>query len=194
MTDIAMAPRRYQRWRIFIAPVLCCWQRSPGAGSGILPPRRWTRRPMHGVRARPGRAASSIAQALGWGLSVPPRGDLRGSQRRTGVADRSQPPAQPFTAKLGQILVVAQIYDPKKVIAEFTAPATLFDPVMQQSYAVNWSLGHASIAGLPFNAGSRLGRVQRPRPQAHRCVGAGAGRAGETCRAARPACRGISCG
>src|ERR1700756_393 len=62
----------------------------------------------------------------------------------------NQGAAQPFTAKLGQILVVSQIYDPKLVIAEFPPPATLFDPAAQQSYAVNWSLGHASIVGLPF--------------------------------------------
>src|SRR5436305_9303909 len=31
----------------------------------------------------------------------------------------------PITAKLGEILVVAQVYDPKLLIAEFTAPATL---------------------------------------------------------------------
>ena len=30
-----------------------------------------------------------------------------------------------FTAKLGEILVVAQIWDPKLVIAEFSAPATI---------------------------------------------------------------------
>ena len=33
----------------------------------------------------------------------------------------------PFTARLGQILVVAQVYDPKLLIAEFTAPATIAD-------------------------------------------------------------------
>ena len=34
----------------------------------------------------------------------------------------------PITAKLGEILVVAQVYDPKLLIAEFTAPATIADP------------------------------------------------------------------
>jgi len=42
------------------------------------------------------------------------------------VALFSQTASQtPFTARLGEILVVAQIYDPKLLIAEFAAPATI---------------------------------------------------------------------
>lgn len=55
----------------------------------------------------------------------------------------------PFTAKLDNILVVAQVYDPKLVIAEFTAPATLTDGVTQTSFVVNWSKGRSSVVGLP---------------------------------------------
>ncbi len=33
----------------------------------------------------------------------------------------------PITGKLGEILVVAQVYDPKLLIAEFTGPATISD-------------------------------------------------------------------
>jgi len=55
----------------------------------------------------------------------------------------------PITAKLGEILVVAQVYDPKRVIAEFTAPATVSDKAAQASYVVNWRLGRSSVFGLP---------------------------------------------
>jgi hypothetical protein len=54
----------------------------------------------------------------------------------------------PVTARLGDILVVAQIYTPKLLIAEFKAPATLSQhgqPVM----VVNWRIGRSSIIGLP---------------------------------------------
>ncbi len=54
----------------------------------------------------------------------------------------------PLTARLGDILVVAQIYTPKLLIAEFKAPATLSEhgqPVM----VVNWSIARSSIVGLP---------------------------------------------
>jgi hypothetical protein len=54
----------------------------------------------------------------------------------------------PITAKLGEILVVAQIYDPKLLIAEFTAPALLSDRG-QPAMAVNWTKARASIVGLP---------------------------------------------
>ena len=55
----------------------------------------------------------------------------------------------PVTAKLGEILVVAQIYDPKLLIAEFTAPATISDRGEQPSMLVNWSKARSSVVGLP---------------------------------------------
>jgi hypothetical protein len=45
-------------------------------------------------------------------------------------------------------LVVAQVYDPKRVIAEFTAPAAITDQG-GQSFVANWKLGRASVFGLP---------------------------------------------
>ncbi len=56
--------------------------------------------------------------------------------------------ATPFKARLDDILVVAQVYNPKLLIAEFTAPATLSD-LGGQSWKVNWSKGRSSVAGLP---------------------------------------------
>jgi hypothetical protein len=53
------------------------------------------------------------------------------------------------TAKLSEILVVAQVYDPKLLIAEFTAPATISDRAGQPSMVVNWSKGRSSVVGLP---------------------------------------------
>ncbi len=55
----------------------------------------------------------------------------------------------PFTARLDNILVVAQVYDPKLVIAEFSSPATLTDGVTQNTFVVNWSKGRSSVVGLP---------------------------------------------
>jgi hypothetical protein len=56
----------------------------------------------------------------------------------------------PITVRLNDILVIAQIYDPKLIIAEFTAPATFTD-VGQQPYLIaTWALGHSSVAGLPY--------------------------------------------
>ena len=55
----------------------------------------------------------------------------------------------PITAKLGKILVMAQVYDPKLLIAEFTAPATISDPEQLSSMIVNWRTARSSIIGLP---------------------------------------------
>ena len=55
----------------------------------------------------------------------------------------------PVTAKLGEILVVAQIYDPKLLIAEFTAPATIYDRGRQPSMTANWRNARSSVVGLP---------------------------------------------
>ena len=54
----------------------------------------------------------------------------------------------PFTTKLDEILVVAQIYDPTLVIAEFKSPASIAIPD-QSPLRVDWSKGRASVAGLP---------------------------------------------
>ena len=54
----------------------------------------------------------------------------------------------PVAAKLGEILVVAQIYDPKLLIAEFTAPATVSERG-QPTMIVNWKTARSSIVGLP---------------------------------------------
>jgi hypothetical protein len=152
MTDIAVVPRRYSRWRIFIAPALL-----------LLAALAWSAFWFY--------AASQVdAQADAWRAREAQAGRIFDCAKRSvaGFPFRlevtcegasvalvsqaaGQPASQPFTAKLGQILVLAQIYDPKRVIAEFKPPATLLDPATQQTFAVNWTLGHASIVGLPFN-------------------------------------------
>ncbi len=45
--------------------------------------------------------------------------------------------------------MVSQIYDPKLLIAEFTAPATIADRGQQHQMIVNWSKARSSVVGLP---------------------------------------------
>ena len=52
-------------------------------------------------------------------------------------------------ARLKDILVVAQVYDPTKIIAEFTGPASIAGRDEAPSFAANWTTGRASAAGLP---------------------------------------------
>jgi hypothetical protein len=55
----------------------------------------------------------------------------------------------PLTAKLKEILAIAQIYNPRLVIAEFTGPATVATTGQAPFATAKWSLGRASVAGLP---------------------------------------------
>lgn len=55
----------------------------------------------------------------------------------------------PVNAKLGRIVVVAQVYDPTKLIADFTAPAMLTDAAQKPITVMNWRGARSSIAGLP---------------------------------------------
>lgn len=53
-------------------------------------------------------------------------------------------------AQLKSILVLAQIYDPTKIIAEFKGPAIVSGGTEPSSFMANWSVGRASVAGLPL--------------------------------------------
>ena len=149
MTDIALAPRRTKRWRIFIAPVLLliiaiAWSAFWffAASQVDVQADAW-----RAHEAQSGRDYDCARRSVG---GFPFR--LEVTCEGASVALKSQAAGQsatPVTAKLGQILVVAQVYDPKRVIAEFASPATLSDG-QGQSFAASWGLGHASIAGLPF--------------------------------------------
>ncbi|OJU30472.1 MAG: hypothetical protein BGN91_03035 [Nitrobacter sp. 62-13] len=67
---------------------------------------------------------------------------------RSQTADQASAQMPPVTARLGDIFVISQIYTPRLLIAEFKAPATLYQqgqPVM----VVNWKTARSSIVGLP---------------------------------------------
>ena len=66
------------------------------------------------------------------------------SQTAEQVATQTQ-----LKVQLKDILVLAQIYDPTKIIAEFTGPASVSNRGEAPSFIVNWSNGRASVAGLP---------------------------------------------
>ena len=55
----------------------------------------------------------------------------------------------PVTINLGEILAVAQIYDPKLLIAEFKSPATISETASAPAMQVSWSMARSSVVGLP---------------------------------------------
>src|SRR6201999_519897 len=134
MTDIAIAPRSSSRWRIFIAPALLllaalAWSAFwfYAASQVDVQADAWRAR-----EAKAGRVFDCAKRSV---AGYPFRLEVSCDGPSIALVSQAagQPATQPFTAKLDKILVVAHIYDPKLVIAEFTPPATLFDPRAQQS-------------------------------------------------------------
>jgi hypothetical protein len=151
MSDMTFAPRRRRLWRLFLLPVLL-----------LIAAAGWSAFWFY--------AASEVdVKADAWRAQEAKAGRVYDCARRTvagfpfrlevrcdgaSVSLISQTAGQatsdaPITAKLGEILVVAQVYDPKLLIAEFAAPATLAERGGQPSMSANWSKAHASVVGLP---------------------------------------------
>jgi len=151
MTDITLAPRRRPLWRLFIAPVLL-----------VIAALAWTAFWFYAAsqvdakadawRAREAQSGRVYDCARHTVAGYPFRLEVRCDGASVSLVSQTagQAAAQaPITAELGQILVVAQVYDPKLLIAEFTAPATISDRGGQPSMAVTWSKARASVVGLP---------------------------------------------
>ena len=151
MSEMTLAPRRRPLWRLFIMPVLL-----------VIAALAWSAFWFY--------AASQVdAKADAWRAQEAKSGRVYDCARRSvagfpfrlevrcdgaSVALLSQTAGQaatqtPIAAKLGEILVVAQVYDPKLLIAEFTAPATIADRGLEPSMTVNWSKARSSVVGLP---------------------------------------------
>ena len=140
------APRRRQLWRLFILPVLLLIAAVVWSGFWFYAASQvgvqadaW-----RAQEARSGRNYDCAKRSV---AGYPFRLEIR--CEGASVALVSQTASNiPFTAKLGEILVLAQIYDPRRVIAEFTSPASIAIPD-QSPLQVNWSKARASVAGLP---------------------------------------------
>lgn len=149
MSDLPLSPRRRPLWRLFIAPVLlviaaAAWSAFwfYAASQVDVQAEAWRAR-----EAKSGRVFDCANRSV---AGYPFRLEIL--CRDPNVALVSQTAGQgavPITAKLGEILVVAQVYDPKRVIAEFKGPAQIVDPAAQASFVASWSTGRSSVYGLP---------------------------------------------
>jgi hypothetical protein len=151
MTDMTLAPRHRPLWRLFLMPVLlliaaAAWSAFwfYAASEAEVKADAW-----RAQEAKSGRVYDCARRTIG---GFPFRLELRCGG--AGVSLISQTAGQaaaqtPVAAHLGEILVVAQVYDPKLLIAEFTAPATISDSGGTSSMLVNWSKARSSVVGLP---------------------------------------------
>jgi hypothetical protein len=147
MSDTPLAPRRRPLWRLFIAPVLLvvaaiAWSAFwfYAASQVDVQADAWRTR-----EAKSGRVYDCARRSV---AGYPFRLEIRCDGASVSLISQTAGAAAPITAKLGEILVVAQVYDPKLVIAEFAAPATVSD-TGSAPLVVNWSKGRSSVVGLP---------------------------------------------
>ena len=151
MPDITPAPRRRPLWRLFIMPVLLlvaavAWSAFwfVAASQVEVKADAW-----RAQEAKSGRVYDCAKRSVaGFPFRLEVRCSGASVSLRSQTAERAATQA-PITAKLGEILVVAQIWDPKKLIAEFTAPATISDRGGPPAMTVNWSKARSSVVGLP---------------------------------------------
>ncbi|MGJ5020661.1 DUF2125 domain-containing protein [Bradyrhizobium oligotrophicum] len=147
MSRSPQPPRRRSRWGLFIAPVLLliaavAWSAFWffAASQVDVQADAWRAR-----EAKSGRVYDCAKRSV---AGFPFRLEVRCTD--PSVALFSQAAGTPLmNAKLDEILVVAQVWDPKRIIAEFKGPATIADGRGPASFSVNWRVGEASVRGLP---------------------------------------------
>ncbi|XIA65174.1 DUF2125 domain-containing protein [Bradyrhizobium sp. TZ2] len=148
MPDMTPAPRRRPLWRLFILPALL-----------VVAAAAWSAFWFYaasevGVRADAWRAQEAKSgRVYDCGkrsvAGFPFRFEVRCDDASVSLVSQTAGARAPFTARLGEILVIAQIYQPRLLIAEFKAPATLADRGQPPSLKVNWTSGRSSVNGLP---------------------------------------------
>ncbi len=175
MSDMTIAAGRRSRWGLFIAPVLLLILAAAWSGFWFYAASQaevaadaW-----RAQEAKSGRIYDCAKRSI---AGFPFRFEVQCSGASVALVSQNASKT-PFTAKLDNILVLAQVYDPKHVIAEFSAPATLVDGVTQNTFVVNWSNGRSSVVGLPAIPERASIVFDDPSINRRRWFGAGAARA-----------------
>ena len=148
MPVMTPAPRRRPLWRLFFMPVLVlvaavAWSAFWFYAASEVGVRvdAW-----RAQEAKAGRVYDCGSRSV---AGFPFRLEVRCEDASVALVSQTAGAQAPFTARLGEILVVAQIYDPKLMIAQFKAPATIADRGAQPSLTVNWKTARSSVVGLP---------------------------------------------
>ena len=151
MPDMTHTPRRRSLWRLFIMPALllvaaAAWSAFWffAASQADVQADAW-----RAQEAKSGRVYDCAKRSV---AGFPFRLEVRCDGASVSLISQTAGQAAtqtPMTARLGEILIVAQVYDPKLLIAEFTAPATISDRGAHPSMIVNWSKARSSVVGLP---------------------------------------------
>jgi hypothetical protein len=150
MSDMSLVPRRSPLWPVFIAPVLVLIAAMAWSAFWFFAASQVDEKAdaWRAQEARSGRIYDCGRHSV---AGFPFRLEVRCDDATVSLNSQTagQAAAQtPITAKLGEILVVAQVYDPKLLIAEFTAPAAISGRGLPP-LTVNWTTARSSVVGLP---------------------------------------------
>jgi hypothetical protein len=150
MPDQIPAPRRRPLWRLFIMPALLvvaaiAWSAFWFYAASEVGVRAdaWRAR-----EAKSGRVYDCGKRSV---AGYPFRLEVSCDDASVSLVSQTAGAPSAFTARLSEIMVIAQIYQPNLLIADFKAPATIADRGQPPSMKVNWTTGRSSITGLPNN-------------------------------------------
>ena len=148
MPDMTPAPRRRPLWRLFIMPALlvvaaAAWSAFWFYAASEVGVRAdaWAAQ-----EAKSGRVYACGKRSV---AGYPFRLEVRCEDASVTLVSQTAGAQAPFTARLGEIMVIASIYQPNLLIAEFKAPATIADRGQPPSMKVNWTVVRSSVTGLP---------------------------------------------
>jgi hypothetical protein len=148
MPDMTPTPRRRPLWRLFIMPALLLVAAVVWSGFWFYAASEvgvradaWRTR-----EAKSGRIYDCGKRSV---AGYPFRLEVRCEDASVTLVSQTAGAQAPFTAQLGEIMVIASIYQPNLLIAEFKAPATIADRGQPPSMKVNWSAARSSVTGLP---------------------------------------------
>ena len=149
MTFPSDTPRRRSRWPLFAIPILlliaaAAWSAFwfYAVSQAEVKADAW-----RAQEAKSGRSYDCAKQSIS---GYPFRLEVRCDGARVALTSQTAGAAPaPVTINLGEILAVAQIYDPKLLIAEFKSPATISETANAPAMQVSWSVARSSVVGLP---------------------------------------------
>ena len=148
MTFAPRASRRRPLWQLFLLPTLlliaaAAWSAFwfYAVSQAEVKADAW-----RAQEAKSGRSYDCAKQSIG---GFPFRFEVYCEGARVTLTSQTAGATQPVTINLGEILAVAQIYDPKLLIAEFKAPATISESQDSPAIQINWKSAQSSVVGLP---------------------------------------------
>jgi len=149
MTLPSDTPRPRSRWPLFAIPILlliaaAAWSAFWffAVSQAEVKADAW-----RAQEAKSGRSYDCAKQSIS---GYPFRLEVRCDGARVALTSQTAGAASaPVTINLGEILAVAQIYDPKLLIAEFKSPATISETANAPAMQVSWSVARSSVVGLP---------------------------------------------